>query len=72
VIQDGEQGSLVTVADSTALAAAIARYVEDPALAARHGQAARERIEQRYSMHAMLSAYTGLYDTLCREKLGRA
>ena len=72
VIQDGEQGSLVAVADSSALAAAIARYVQDPALAARHGQAARERIEQRYSMTAMLSAYTGLYDTLCREKLGRA
>ena len=72
VIQHGEQGSLVTVADSGALAAAIARYVQDPALAARHGQAARERIEQRYSMAAMLSAYTGLYDTLCREKLGRA
>jgi sugar transferase (PEP-CTERM/EpsH1 system associated) len=72
VIQDGEQGSLVKVADSTALAAAIARYVEDSALAARHGRAARERIEQRYSMSAMLSAYTGLYDTLCREKLGRA
>lgn len=72
VIQDGEQGSLVAVADSTALAAAIARYVQDPALAARHGRAARERIEQRYSMTAMLSAYTGLYDTLCREKLGRA
>lgn len=72
VIQNGEHGSLVPVADSTALAAAIARYVEDPALAARHGRAARERIEQRYSMQAMLAAYTGLYDTLCREKLGRA
>ena len=72
VIQDGEQGSLVPAADSTALAAAIARYVEDPALAVRHGRAARERIEQRYSMQAMLAAYTGLYDTLCREKLGRA
>lgn len=72
VIQDGEQGSLVPAADSAALAAAIARYVQDPALAARHGRAARERIEQRYSMQAMLAAYTGLYDTLCREKLGRA
>jgi sugar transferase (PEP-CTERM/EpsH1 system associated) len=70
VIQDGEHGSLVAPADNAALAAAIARYVEAPALASRHGLAARARIEQRYSMNAMLAAYTGLYDMLCQEKLG--
>ena len=69
VIEDGEHGTLVAPADSAALAAAIARYVEAPALAARHGSTARARIEHHYSMTAMLAAYTGLYDALCLEKL---
>jgi glycosyltransferase involved in cell wall biosynthesis len=70
VIEDGEHGSLVAPGDNAALAGAIARYVAAPALAARHGLAARARIEQRYSMNAMLAAYTGLYDMLCQQKLG--
>lgn len=70
VIDDGEHGTLVAAADTEALAAALARYVETPALASRHGSAARARIEQRYSMTAMLAAYTSLYDALCQEKLG--
>ena len=71
VVTDGEHGTLVPV-DSGALAAALARYVQDPALAARHGAAARARIEQKYSMSAMLAAYVGLYDGLCRQKLRQA
>jgi len=55
--------------DARALAEALARYVQDPDLAARHGLAARQRIEDKYSMAAMLSAYTGLYDSLCSQKL---
>ena len=68
VVRDGEHGTLVPV-DTEALAQALARYVQDPQLAARHGQAARARIEQKYSMAAMLAAYTGLYDSLCGRKL---
>jgi len=70
VIDDGEHGSLVAPADSAALAAALSRYVASPALASRHGAAARVRIEHHYSMTAMLAAYTGLYDALCAQKLG--
>jgi sugar transferase (PEP-CTERM/EpsH1 system associated) len=70
VIDDGEHGSLVAPADSEALAAALARYVASPALASRHGTAARARIEHHYSMTAMLASYTGLYDALCAQKLG--
>ncbi len=71
VVVDGEHGTLVPL-DSAALAGALARYVRDPALAHRHGQAARARIEDKYSMDAMLAAYGGLYDSLCRQKLGAA
>ena len=68
VVSDGVHGTLVPV-DARALAEALARYVQDPDLAARHGLAARQRIEDKYSMAAMLSAYTGLYDSLCSQKL---
>jgi len=67
VITDGVHGSLVPV-EVEALAAALARYVQDPALAARHGAAARMRIEEKYSMDAMLGAYIGLYDSLLARK----
>lgn len=59
---------LLAPVEVEALAAALARYVQDPALAARHGAAARARIEEKYSMAAMLGAYTGLYDSLLARK----
>ncbi|GAB2860673.1 glycosyltransferase [Pseudoduganella ginsengisoli] len=72
VMTDGMQGSLVPQGDTEALAAAFARYVQDPALARSHGAAARQRVLQQYSMAAMLDAYLGLYDALCLRKAGRA
>jgi sugar transferase (PEP-CTERM/EpsH1 system associated) len=71
VVTEGEHGALVPAGDVGALAAALARYSSDPALARTHGAAGRIRVEQRFSMRAMLTAYTGLYDALCRRKLGR-
>ena len=68
VVSDGVHGSLVPAGDPEALAQALAAYVRDPALAAAHGRAARERIEHQYSMAAMLAAYLGLYDRLCKSK----
>lgn len=67
VIHDGVHGSL-TAPEPAAIAQALARYIEDPALAHRHGQAARERVEHQYSMAAMIDAYTRLYDELCAGK----
>lgn len=68
LLQDGRCGALAPAGDPHALAEAIAPYVRDPALARRHGAAGRERVEQRYSMRAMLAAYVALYDTLCQTK----
>ena len=67
VVTDGVNGALVPV-EVDALATALARYVQDPALAARHGAAARARVEEKYSMTAMLAAYSGLYDSLLARK----
>lgn len=72
VMNDGVQGTLVPLGDTEALAQALGRYAEQPALARSHGAAARQRVVQQYSMTAMLDAYLALYDTLCQRKLGRA
>ena len=69
VVDDGVQGLLVPVGDLDALAQALARYAADPLLRAAHGRAGRARVEERFSMRAMLAAYGALYDSLCRQKL---
>lgn len=71
VVTDGENGTLVPAGDTEMLAVALARYVEQPSLVQRHGAAARERIEGKFSMASMLASYTTLYDMLCRQKLGK-
>jgi sugar transferase (PEP-CTERM/EpsH1 system associated) len=70
VIDDGVQGFLVPVGDAEALAEALARYATDPDLRARHGRGGRARVEERFSMRAMLAAYDELYAGLCRRKAG--
>lgn len=70
VVDDGVQGLLVPVGDVEALAQALARYAGDAELRAAHGRAARARVEERFSMRAMLAAYGDLYAGLCRHKAG--
>ncbi|WP_426101832.1 TIGR03088 family PEP-CTERM/XrtA system glycosyltransferase [Massilia sp. TSP1-1-2] len=69
LIDDGVSGTLVPAGDSAAMAAALARYAGDAALAARHGAAARLRIEAHNSVSAMVQAYVALYDALRKTKL---
>ena len=68
LVAHGNSGTLVPPGDARAMAAAIAPYVRDRALARQHGAAGRARIEQKYSMRAMLAAYVALYDELCHTK----
>ena len=68
VVADEITGKLVAPHDPEAFAAALAAYVTQPERAARHGAAGRERIERHYSITTMLSAYTALYDALCKTK----
>jgi len=68
VVTDQAEGMLVPPQDVEALAQALARYVQWPALAGQHGRAGRARIVQQYSMAAMVDAYTALYGRLCQKK----
>lgn len=68
LVTDGVNGRLVPARDPAALAGALAAYAGGPELVRLHGAAARQRIVERYSITAMLSAYLGLYDRLTATK----
>jgi len=64
VITDGEDGLLVPPGDVRSLGAAIARLLEDPALARRLGARARATVEARFTMAGVAQQYTALYKAL--------
>ncbi len=63
VIQDGENGLLVPVGDTAALAAALARVLGDGELRARLGARARESAK-RFSVEAMLATTAAMLQKL--------
>ena len=64
----GETGEIVPAGDVDVLAAALVRMATDPARAAAMGRAGRARVEQHFSLHAMVASYQGLYDRLLAER----
>jgi glycosyltransferase involved in cell wall biosynthesis len=64
LIEDGVNGLLVPPQDPEALAAALRRLANDPLLAVRLGQAARESIADRFSLPAMAARFTDFYQSL--------
>lgn len=69
LVPDGVAGALVQPRNPAALAEAIVPYIRNHERARLHGTAGRARVEQQYSMDAMLAAYVGLYDGLCQTKM---
>jgi glycosyltransferase involved in cell wall biosynthesis len=63
-IVDGETGVLVPPDDADALGAAVLRLLRTPPEAARLGEAARARVEERFTIDAMVRAYERTYDRL--------
>lgn len=61
MIVDGETGVLVPSGDAAALAAALERLASDGALRERMGDAGRLRVEQQFSLEAMLRQYKQVY-----------
>lgn len=62
LVQPGETGALVGFGDAEALGEQLVRWASDPALARRLGQAGRARVEQTFSLSAMVRRYEALYD----------
>ena len=63
-VVDGETGFLIPPRDPLALAAALARLIDDPALRARLGAAGRRRVEENYSDARICAATLKVYETL--------
>lgn len=63
-IEPGETGLLVPVRDAQALADAIARLAEDPALRQAMGAAGRALAEREFNIERVASIHVGLYDAL--------
>jgi glycosyltransferase involved in cell wall biosynthesis len=67
IIEDGRSGLLVAPGDDEALAAGLARLLEDPDLAERMAvQAAHEAVE-RFSAKAHVGLIEGVYDSVLEE-----
>ena len=66
LIEDGVSGLLVPRRDPAALAAACERLLDDPALAARLGDAARLRTTTRFSSDASVDRLLALYTSVLR------
>ena len=67
LVADGETGRLAPASDPAALAAALRDYVDDPGLARAHGAAGRRRVEECFSLEAMVAAYLRVYDGVLRK-----
>jgi glycosyltransferase involved in cell wall biosynthesis len=64
LIRNGENGLLVSTAHPDAMAAAIRHLLEDDALRARLGNAARQTVEVDYSFAHRIQRLSGVYDNL--------
>jgi sugar transferase (PEP-CTERM/EpsH1 system associated) len=67
LVSDGYTGFLVPPADAAALAQRILGYFLDPALAHRHGAAARQRAVGVFSLQGMVDRYHALYTRALHE-----
>ena len=67
-VADGETGTLVGVHDAAALAAAVARYLADPHLRRRHGEAGRQRVLRDFRPEAIWEATYRQYIHSLRER----
>lgn len=66
VVLDGRTGLLVAPDDVQALAAAITRLLDAPALAARMGRAALSHVAQTFNWYGYVNAYEHIYDLALR------
>lgn len=68
VVSHGETGLLTPPQDAERLAATLATLLEDPALAVRMGEAARERALRMFSVERMAQTAEGIYRELLHDR----
>ncbi len=66
LVDEGRSGRLVPAGDVEALASGLVALAADPAAAAAMGRAGRARVEQRFSLPAMVAAYDAVYQQVLR------
>lgn len=64
LVDDDVTGTLVSPRSAEALAAAFDRYLSDPGLIRKHGEAGRRRALRDFSLDRMFGAYDSLYSRL--------
>jgi sugar transferase (PEP-CTERM/EpsH1 system associated) len=72
LVHEGTSGTFVAPGSSSALAQAMLQYARDRSLRVAHGQAARRRIEEGYSLQRMLTQYEALYRAYYSDRLEAA
>ena len=68
LVEVGACGAVVPHSDPEALAEALEPYVMDEARRRTHGEHARRRAVERFSMEAMVSNYLAVYDAVCPKR----
>ena len=64
----GVTGALVAAGDAESLANGLVQMAGDPTRAVAFGRAGRARVEEYFSLPAMVAAYQGLYDRLLAQR----
>lgn len=72
LVQQAESGLLVPSGDEQAFAQAIITLATQPELATAMGRAGRRLAQQRFSLHAMVATYQGLYQRMLDHSPTRA
>jgi len=68
LIVNGQTGGIVPRADPGAIKEKCLQYIESPELLQKHGQAARKRIEEKFSIINMVQNYHNVYLTSLKQK----
>lgn len=69
LIKDGQTGFIVPASDPHAIKEKILQYIEAPDLLQEHGQSARRRIKEKFSITKMVQSYSEVYIKLLNEKI---
>jgi glycosyltransferase involved in cell wall biosynthesis len=71
LVEEGVTGTLVPAGMHRAMADVLRTYVNDVALARRHGANARRRVEAHFSIATMVAGYLSVYDAVLAERTTR-